>query len=38
LLDEFDPENAVANNIEVLSLLGPFFRLSGYPDIAVSNI
>ncbi|KAI8580706.1 hypothetical protein K450DRAFT_235570 [Umbelopsis ramanniana AG] len=34
LLDEFDPENAVANNIEVVSLLGPFFRLSGFPDVA----
>ncbi|KAH8550974.1 ubiquitin elongating factor core-domain-containing protein [Umbelopsis sp. PMI_123] len=34
LLDEFDPDNTVANNIELLSLLGPFFRLSGFPDVA----
>ncbi|KAI8084119.1 ubiquitin elongating factor core-domain-containing protein [Gilbertella persicaria] len=31
-LDEFNPTNASAKNIEDVSLLGPFFKLSAYPD------
>ncbi|KAI8081622.1 ubiquitin elongating factor core-domain-containing protein [Halteromyces radiatus] len=31
---DFDPQNALASNIEQLSLLGPFFSLSAYPDSA----
>ncbi|KAI7901309.1 ubiquitin elongating factor core-domain-containing protein [Cokeromyces recurvatus] len=33
-LSEFNPSNALANNIEDISLLGPFFKLSAYPDAA----
>ncbi|CEI90732.1 hypothetical protein RMCBS344292_05047 [Rhizopus microsporus] len=31
-LPEFKPENVTAKNIEDLSLLGPYFKLSAYPD------
>ncbi|KAI8149698.1 ubiquitin elongating factor core-domain-containing protein [Fennellomyces sp. T-0311] len=33
-LPEFDPVDATARSIEEVSLLGPFFRLSAYPDSA----
>ncbi|KAI9269014.1 ubiquitin elongating factor core-domain-containing protein [Phascolomyces articulosus] len=33
-LPEFDPSNATAKNIEEISLLGPFLRLTAYPDSA----
>ncbi|KAI9321206.1 ubiquitin elongating factor core-domain-containing protein [Dichotomocladium elegans] len=33
-LPEFVPAHAAANNIEDISLLGPFLGLSGYPDRA----
>ncbi|KAI8636432.1 ubiquitin elongating factor core-domain-containing protein [Parasitella parasitica] len=33
-LPEFNPPDATAKNIEEVSLLGPFFRLSAYPDTA----
>ncbi|KAL9552599.1 hypothetical protein MBANPS3_003682 [Mucor bainieri] len=33
-LPEFNPSNATAPNIEEVSLLGPLFRLSAYPDTA----
>lgn len=33
-LDEFNPHNVTAKNMEDLSLLGPLFRLSAYPDTA----
>jgi ubiquitin conjugation factor E4 B len=36
-LDEFNPQHVTANNIEELSLFGPLFRLSAYPDTAVSQ-
>jgi len=35
-LPEFNPSNTTARNIEDVSLLGPFFKLSVYPDSAVS--
>ncbi|KAI8373503.1 ubiquitin elongating factor core-domain-containing protein [Choanephora cucurbitarum] len=31
-LEEFDPSHATAKNIEQISLMGPLFRLSAYPD------
>ncbi|ORZ17040.1 ubiquitin elongating factor core-domain-containing protein [Absidia repens] len=31
---DFDPSNATASNIEQISLLGPYFALSAYPDSA----
>lgn len=31
-LPEFNPKNATAKNIEDLSLFGPYFKLSAYPD------
>jgi len=37
-LPEFNPSNATAANIEEVSLLGPLFRLSAYPDAAVSAL
>lgn len=37
-LPEFDPDNVNAKNIEEVSLLGPLFRLSAYPDAAVSRL
>jgi ubiquitin conjugation factor E4 B len=37
-LPEFNPDNVTAKNMEELSLLGPLFRLSAYPDTAVSFI
>ncbi|KAI8982485.1 ubiquitin elongating factor core-domain-containing protein [Mycotypha africana] len=33
-LEDFDPLNAEAHNIENTSLLGPFLKLSAYPDAA----
>lgn len=33
-LEEFDPQQATAKNMEEVSLLGPLFRLSAYPDVA----
>lgn len=33
-LPEFNPENVTAKNMEELSVLGPLFRLSVYPDAA----
>ncbi|KAG1077575.1 hypothetical protein G6F42_024753 [Rhizopus arrhizus] len=33
-LPEFNPSNTTARNIEDVSLLGPFFKLSVYPDSA----
>lgn len=35
-LEEFNPTNVIAKNMEEVSLLGPMFRLSAYPDTAVS--
>lgn len=37
-MPEFDPANATADNIETLSLLGPFLRLTAYPDSAVCSL
>lgn len=37
-LPEFNPSNVTAKNVEDVSLLGPFFKLSAYPDMAVSFI
>jgi hypothetical protein len=37
LLPEFDPSNVAPKDFEQVSLLGPFFKLSAYPDSAVSN-
>ncbi|KAI8332411.1 ubiquitin elongating factor core-domain-containing protein [Chlamydoabsidia padenii] len=31
---DFDPQNTIASNIEQVSLLGPYFSLSAYPDSA----
>lgn len=33
-LEEFNPDNVTAKNMEQVSLLGPLFRLSAYPDAA----
>lgn len=35
-LPEFNPEDATAKNIEDNSLLGPYLKLSAYPDSTVS--
>lgn len=36
-LEEFNPDNVTAKDMELVSLLGPLFRLSAYPDAAVST-